>query len=248
MKRSSAELKSFARSRLQGHYTIAVEIILSYFALIFFLNWIGLLFFPLNLNFSFIDMIGNMALSILSSMLSIGVSYCFLALNRGWQVRISDLFLAFRYHSDKALCISLFYMIASSLIQFPVNILYSLSLLSGDYFSNHVFFTVIILFTVIVCFVLSIILWLNISMCYYIYMDHPDLHTSQIIKMSFQMMRGNKMRYFYVNISFFGMILLSMITCFIGMIWVLPYISSTTAAFYQELNYELSPKTEAGTF
>ena len=248
MKRSSAELKSFARSRLQGHYTIAVEIVLSYFALSFFLSWIGLLFFPFGLNFGFIDMIGNMVLSILMSMLSIVVSYCFLALNRGWQVRISDLFLAFRYHSDKALCISLFYMIASSLIKVPLNIVYSLSLLSGDYFSNHVFFTLIILFTVIVCFILSIILWINISMCYYIYMDHPDLRTTQIIKISFQMMRGNKMRFFYLNISFLGLILLSLITCFIGMIWVLPYISSTMAAFYQDLNRELPPKTKDGTF
>ena len=140
MKRSSAELKSFARSRLQGHYTIAVEIVLSYFALSFFLSWIGLLFFPFGLNFGFIDMIGNMVLSILMSMLSIGVSYCFLALNRGWQVRISDLFLAFRYHSDKALCISLFYMIASSLIKVPLNIVYSLSLLSGDYFQQSCIF------------------------------------------------------------------------------------------------------------
>ena len=62
------------------------------------------------------------------------------------------------------------------------------------------------------------------------------------------MMRGNKMRFFYLNISFLGLILLSLITCFIGMIWVLPYISSTMAAFYQDLNRELTPKTKDGTF
>lgn len=245
MKRSSAELKAFARCRLQGRYTLAVEIVLSYFALVLFFNWISLQFFPFGTSYSFINTFGNFVVSLFIAMLSIGSSYCFLSLNRGLPVRISDLFFAFRYQSDKALTISIFYSIIMMLLQYPVNMIYSASVLFGGYLNDHLFLTLGLVFAAIVCLILSILLWLNFSMCYYIYIDRPQLSALQIIKASFQMMRGNKVRLFYLYISFIGMLLLGIITCFIGMLWVIPYISATTSAFYQELNGELPPKTSA---
>ena len=53
------------------------------------------------------------------------------------------------------------------------------------------------------------------------------------------MMRGQKGRYFYVTISFFGVMALSVLTCGIGMLWVMPYMETTLAFFYRDLAGEV---------
>ncbi len=54
-----------------------------------------------------------------------------------------------------------------------------------------------------------------------------------------ELMRGNKGRYFYLIISFFGLLLLSVFTCYIGLLWLAPYMEMTQLLFYRDLIGEL---------
>lgn len=70
----------------------------------------------------------------------------------------------------------------------------------------------------------------------YILQENPNMPSTQILKMSEDMMRGNKGRAFLMDLTFIGWILLTIITCgILGIFWTGPYMSSTDAALYLEL-------------
>ena len=48
-------------------------------------------------------------------------------------------------------------------------------------------------------------------------------------------MRGNKGRYFYMGLSFLGILLLTYGTLGIGMLWTIPYMMCTTVYFYLDI-------------
>jgi uncharacterized membrane protein len=48
-------------------------------------------------------------------------------------------------------------------------------------------------------------------------------------------MKGNKWRYFLLALSFLGWILLGILSLGIGFFWIIPYIETTTAAFYYDI-------------
>lgn len=59
--------------------------------------------------------------------------------------------------------------------------------------------------------------------------------TGELIETSKQMMDGYKMDYFVFELSFFGWILLGLITFGIAFIWVVPYINVANVMYYEEL-------------
>ena len=73
------------------------------------------------------------------------------------------------------------------------------------------------------------------AMVPYIQAENPEMPARQVLAASKNLMRGNKWRLFCLYFSFFGWVLLSILTLGIGMLWVIPYQSAAEAAFYREL-------------
>lgn len=84
----------------------------------------------------------------------------------------------------------------------------------------------------------GIIKGLAYSMTPYILKDFPELSPNQAINLSIKMMKGHKFDYFWLNLSFIGWYILAMFTLAIGFVWVLPYVQTANAAFYQEVKNE----------
>ncbi len=74
------------------------------------------------------------------------------------------------------------------------------------------------------------------SMAFYIMNDNPSIGIMEAISQSKAMMQGNKGRLFCLHFSFIGWVLLSLLTCGIGLLWVNPYVSAADAAFYLEVS------------
>lgn len=73
----------------------------------------------------------------------------------------------------------------------------------------------------------------------YILAENPDMTPQEVITHSREMMRGNKLRAFLMDLSFIGWILMGVMTAGIGFIlWTAPYMYSTHAALYQTLKRE----------
>jgi uncharacterized membrane protein len=73
------------------------------------------------------------------------------------------------------------------------------------------------------------------AMTFYIMRDNPDISANDAITASRKMMNGHKAELFCLHFSFIGWILLGVITCGIGMLFVAPYMEMATAAFYENL-------------
>ncbi len=81
----------------------------------------------------------------------------------------------------------------------------------------------------------GIVASLNYSQSYFILYDNPDMSVSDVIKESIRLMHGKKWKWFVLGLSFIGWSLLGVLTCCIGLLWVIPYMYTAYACFYQDL-------------
>lgn len=74
------------------------------------------------------------------------------------------------------------------------------------------------------------------AMVPFILADNPEMRPSETLKMSKEMMRGNKWRLFCLNFSFIGWMFLCVFTLGIGNLWLRPYMNAAVADFYREIS------------
>ena len=90
-------------------------------------------------------------------------------------------------------------------------------------------------------YVPGIVKALAYAMTEYIAVDHPDWSANQCITESRRLMDGHKWRYFCLNLSFFGWVILLIIASCMPMVggvaqyFFMPYFESAKAAFYEDL-------------
>ena len=77
---------------------------------------------------------------------------------------------------------------------------------------------------------------LSYSQTYRVLIDDPNISASDAIAVSRDMMRGNRMDYFFLELSFFGWLLLEAITGGLSRIYSGPYIECSLCAFYDEVS------------
>ncbi len=70
----------------------------------------------------------------------------------------------------------------------------------------------------------------------YIVAEDPSIGALEAISRSEKMMRGHKMEYFILQLSFIGWILLGLITLGIAFIYAGPYMQTASANFYNKVN------------
>ena len=73
------------------------------------------------------------------------------------------------------------------------------------------------------------------AMTTFIVEENPELGASEAIHRSRMMMRGHKFDLFWLWLSFIGWGLLCLLTAGIGFIWLIPYMETSMAAFYEEV-------------
>ena len=80
------------------------------------------------------------------------------------------------------------------------------------------------------------------TMANYIVIENPEIKSKEALEKSWELMKGNRLKLFGLHFSFIGWGILSLFTIYIGLFWLLPYISISTIAFYKHLKGE--EKTE----
>ena len=74
------------------------------------------------------------------------------------------------------------------------------------------------------------------SMCFKIFAENPDMSPKEVMQASKKLMKGNKWAFFCLHCSYIGWALLSILTCGIGFIWLVPQIRASEAAFYRNIS------------
>lgn len=85
------------------------------------------------------------------------------------------------------------------------------------------------------------------AMVPYLLHDYPELTPREAMKISREMMRGQKWNLFILDFTFIGWKLLSILTAGLGMIFVEPYMSTAHATFYEDLKGEKLIEEEDST-
>ena len=72
------------------------------------------------------------------------------------------------------------------------------------------------------------------SMAFYIKRDNPEYTWRECFDESERIMEGNRWRLFKLHCNFIGWYMLGALFAGIGLLWVIPYASVSTAVFYEE--------------
>ncbi len=241
MKRSSSQLKLLARTSMAGHYGVLVSSMLLFFVITLFLESIPGMIIGNGSS------VGNLALqsvisliiSLLTSVVSVGLIRIALSVIRRQPYGIGDLFYAFSHHPDRFIIVAFIRALVSTVCQLPSWFFRSsfFHFSAGSLFSWRVLLPNL-LWTLVGTFLSTIIL-LAFALANTLMIDNDDLSAVEALRESSRLMKGNKGRLFYIDLSFLGLMFLSVFTCYIGMLWVYPYVIMTEAYFYLDVTGEL---------
>lgn len=106
----------------------------------------------------------------------------------------------------------------------------------GDGFVLHLLTSLYALLWGLLFVIPGVVAAYKYSMAPFIMRENPGMKPRDAITASKEMMDGHKMELFVLDLSFIGWAFLNLLTLGIGSFWLNPYINSTRAAFYRNLN------------
>ena len=74
------------------------------------------------------------------------------------------------------------------------------------------------------------------AMVNYVMAENPGLTAREALRESKRLMDGNRFRLFCLELSFIGWIVLGILTFGIALLWIIPYMQTTLAAFYRDIS------------
>lgn len=228
--KSSAQLKAIAKEQSLGKYGTLIGANIIIFAIQLFISAITSVSGGSSLIFFILNNLITLIVTILLGVLMSGKAYLYMNLLYSQPVSTSDIFFGMKQQPQKAVIIQAVFALVDFMMGIPAQILLFRYQLSPTV--NAMALTV---------FALGIGLFVNIyvslvySQSFFILHDFPDRSAKEILTTSRRLMKGNKFRLFYLNVSFIPLYLLGFITMFIPLLWVSVYRSASTCAFYQDL-------------
>ena len=91
----------------------------------------------------------------------------------------------------------------------------------------------------------GIIAAFSYAMVPFILDDNPEISGYEAIRRSKAMMKGHKFDLFYLLLSFIGWGILCMFTLGIGFLWLLPYMNTSIASFYEDIKADFGEGFDA---
>lgn len=82
----------------------------------------------------------------------------------------------------------------------------------------------------------GIIAMLGLGMTMFIIADDPNISAVDALKKSWAMMDGHKMDYFILFLRFIPWMILTALTLFIGLLWLIPWMQVSFAKFYLHIS------------
>ncbi len=175
---------------------------------------------------------------ILYNIFSAGYALFYLNAVCGRPCSCADAFRGYKRYFGKGFLIAGIIVILSTLCTLPYNLCYYLTPWRVSSLWNSV---VMLLF--VAGEVLSLFVTVSFSQSWYLMLDFPQYSAVKILSLSVKKMRGHKMRYFLLMVSFLPWMLLAAGTMFLGLLWLLPYMNMTYALFYLDL---MKPQQQGG--
>lgn len=243
MKRKSSELKALAREAMLGQWGLLVKGAVLYYLCTLILEAITeqiSIAGPAILQTG-VNLLVQIIVSLLLSLGGVGFLYMAMNLVRKKPCSIKDMFYAFTRQSDRFIIVAFIQTVIQTLCQLPA------SLCTVRLYQNpgNIAYALQVILLLLIGLVVSIALLLSLSLSQVLLLDDEGLGAIDSLRESIRLMKGNKGRLFYIDISFVGLCILAVFTLFIGMLWVYPYMIVTEVFFYMDVTGELDRKPES---
>jgi len=225
----NSEIRARALSALSGNWWPAVGVVLAWFI-------IGQALMGIM---GFIPLLGFFAIILCTGPLMLGLAEYFLRLSRGTDAQFSHLFNGF---SNFVLGLVIYILMALIAVgAFLVaaiagGIVMGISIAqSGGSPEANPFFWLGMVVLYIPVMIGSIFFYILFSLSYFIALDEPEMGAVHALKKSPAMVKGFKVKLFWMFLVFYGWSLLTLPTLGIGMLWVMPYMFTSLAGFHDDL-------------
>ncbi len=228
---SSAELKARAKSQLLGKYGTLIPMILVVEAIMSVLTSMTSAGMGPHKTWELVlQFVITLALQVFAGILVAGQAYVYLNVACGGNVRLGDVFYVFKNKPDRAILIQLFQLILMLICFLPC--LICLGIFAA---TDSMVLLLPLSITLCIGMAAGVIVLLQYSQSYYVMLDFPELSARECLRFSREIMKGNKGRRFYLEISFIPLGLLGILSCCVGLLFLIPYMNTTYTNFYLEL-------------
>ena len=235
----SRELRAQAKDQLLGNYATAVGSFALLFAfqyLIMALSEGGLInLLPDMKNVSDIafilitDVLGGITGAIIN-LFVVGFIYVLRCISYGGKPNRGDMFFAFRHHPDKVIILYFISYVIQMILLLPVDII---STRMTNLRTAPLQQIGALSIAGIVGSIIYLIYVIAASQSYLLYLEDPESDVKSYLFGSFAMMKGFKWRYFCLICSFFGYILLIVLSLGIAALWIMPIVEMAGINFYR---------------
>lgn len=245
---TSSQLKTQAKNLLEGRFGSAMLIMFlgcMITAVLSVISNSSLSFFQVGLGMSPLvsqvtSLLVSTLLSLFSNIFSAGYALFFLNMACGRSCDVNCLFYGFRWQFQKCLTLSGCFSLVSFVLMLPFQV--CLGMFQQTQRMGWMMAALLLASAAIIA---STVFSLIFSQCYFLLLDFPDYTAKQLLMSSMQIMRGHKGRLFYLQMSFLPLIILALLTCGIGMLWLNPYMQMTLTCFFLDLmNPQKTPAQE----
>ncbi|MBQ4218560.1 MAG: DUF975 family protein [Butyrivibrio sp.] len=228
--KTAAELKAIAKERSLDKYGILILANIIIFVLQMAISSIVTISNSGSLVIFTINEIIILIVQILLGILVSGKAYLYMNLIYSQTVSTSDIFFGLKQHPNKAVMIQSLFVLADFLASLPASII--LFILTPD---SPFSLRIALFVAVAIGIVVNIYVSLTYSQAFYLLHDYPDRSAKELLAYSKSLMQGNRLKLFYLHISFIPLIIFGCLTFFIPLLWISVYRYATLTAFYQNL-------------
>ena len=238
------ELKKYAKQAMSGKYGTIILAFVAVQALSLISGMVSSSLFPgtetldivMGYAFSFI-------LTLLINVISAGLNYMYLNIARGRKYSLNDLIYFYKNHPDRVIVATFFLAVLNFLTMLPYTI-YGNTAEIGETIEAQITWLYTSLVLMLIGMIVFQILIIPLEMTYYILADKPEIKGTEALKESIELMHGNFGRYLVLKLSFIPLMILSVFTFYIALLWILPYMEMTEVMFYRDLLGELTAQKE----
>lgn len=188
-----------------------------------------------------------MIISLLSMIVSTGYNYMLLNMARGRSYGPGDLICMFRKGSDGVLTAGLVMALIDTLVMVPFYYLINMTEPSGGTAEALAAWMQPVMLSMLVGTAVGVLVKLPFSMTFYLLADDPQKKGIQALKESVGLMKGHILQFLVLQLSFVPMMILSFVTLYIGLLWIMPYMYASMTAFYMDVTGELAEKNRKHT-
>ncbi len=232
--KTTTELKSIARELLLGKYGIyilaftSIELIILALTMVISVVTSSESLWATVLNFAL-----TVILELIAAVFSVGLIRFTLNISRNQPYKLSDIFYGFTSHPDKAIISQFLLLLMDVVCMLPAILFFILYFIAEDI----AILMVIASLLLVIGGVISVILHLTFDMVLYTLVDYPDATVMELFRYCANVMKGDRIKLFYLTVSFLPLYALSILSFGIGLFFVIPYHNMAVAQFYQDVFY-----------